>query len=235
MSTSIYNGNYRKNLITHWRQFYPDWDIPTGYHVHHIKPKALGGTHQPKNLIALHPDDHVSIHRCRGDKINDKFILVARRHGKNHPMYGKKHSEETRLKMKEVHKDITGKNNPMYGKKHSEETKKKLSKQKTGKNHPFYGKTRPEETKQKMKQNHKDNSGKNHPFFSGYYITPFGKFASSYEQNEIGTNNLINYCKNNNKIISSRSYALSPYLNTNYPRSIIGKTFKDLVFDFHPR
>ena len=58
----------------------------------------------------------------------------------NHPMYGKKHSKETILKMKnktvseetkrkisENHADISGIKNPFYGKKHSEESKKKLS------------------------------------------------------------------------------------------------------------
>jgi len=42
--------------------------------------------------------------------------------GSNNPFYGKKHTEETRLKMS--HK---GKNNPFYGKKHTEETRLKMS------------------------------------------------------------------------------------------------------------
>ncbi len=32
-----------------------------------------------------------------------------------HPMFGKRHSEESRKKMKEHHADFSGKNNPMYG------------------------------------------------------------------------------------------------------------------------
>ena len=47
--------------------------------------------------------------------------------GENNPMYGKKHSEETRKKMSEHHADVSGENNPFYGKKHSEETRKKMS------------------------------------------------------------------------------------------------------------
>jgi hypothetical protein len=84
MSKPIYTYNYRQNLINYWQQFYPNWDIPKGYHVHHIKPKSLGGTNHPKNLIALHPDDHISIHRCRGDKILDNhFLLSKTKHTKN--------------------------------------------------------------------------------------------------------------------------------------------------------
>jgi len=70
---------YRKNLINYWRQWYPEWDIPNGFHVHHIVPRSCGGNDDPTNLIALHPDDHISIHKHRGDKfINDKFIISVK-------------------------------------------------------------------------------------------------------------------------------------------------------------
>src|SRR5699024_5356286 len=35
--------------------------------------------------------------------------------GANHPMYGRKHSEEARRKMKENRPDFSGEKNPMYG------------------------------------------------------------------------------------------------------------------------
>jgi len=89
--------NYRKNLIQYWRQFYPDWNIPKGFHVHHIKPKSLfkddPRAHHPRNLIALHPDDHVSIHRLRGDATTGNFIRVGGR------VFGYTHSEETKKKI----------------------------------------------------------------------------------------------------------------------------------------
>lgn len=44
--------------------------------------------------------------------------------GKNHPMYGKRHSEKTRQKMSAAR---TGEKNPMSGKHHSDETKQKIS------------------------------------------------------------------------------------------------------------
>ena len=75
-SETIYHPtNYRKNIITYWRQWYPNWNIPTSYHVHHITPRyvckqqgiKIDEMNHPSNLITLHPDDHVSIHRHRGD------------------------------------------------------------------------------------------------------------------------------------------------------------------------
>ena len=95
--------------------------------------------------------------------------------GENNPMYGKKHSPETRKKMGENHKDTSGENNPFYGKthsletlkkiseansgrKHTEEAKKKISEATSGENNPFYGKTHTEEVIKKIRE---ANSGEN--------------------------------------------------------------------------
>jgi len=59
--------------------------------------------------------------------------------GKNNGFYGKSHSVETILKIKENRPNMSGKNNPMYGK--------------TGKDNPNYGRTHTEASKLKMKQN----------------------------------------------------------------------------------
>lgn len=52
--------------------------------------------------------------------------------GNKSHMYGKKHTKETRDKMKENHADFTGENNPFYGKKFTDEAKKKLSESRKG-------------------------------------------------------------------------------------------------------
>jgi group I intron endonuclease len=85
----------------------------------------------------------------------EKTSLFGRK-GKNHPSYGKKHSDKTKKKMSELNR---GKNNPMWGKqspflekKHSDEIKKKLSELNRGKNNPNYGKTASEETKKKISE-----------------------------------------------------------------------------------
>lgn len=117
----IYVGaNYRHNLIKYWQQFSSDWNIPEGYHVNHIKPKCTFEDnddpliHHPRNLIALHSDDHVSIHKCRGDKfVNEKLILSIK--GNNLSVEQKDKLRKNRL-----------------GAKYSTKTKKKMSDAKKG-------------------------------------------------------------------------------------------------------
>ena len=73
--------------------------------------------------------------------------------GENHPMFGKKHSEESRRKISEslkgkyagenhhfYGKNLSGENNPMFGKKHSEESRRKMSENLKGK---FIGENNP--------------------------------------------------------------------------------------------
>lgn len=70
--------------------------------------------------------------------------------GKDHHMYGRILSEETRKKMS---KSRQGKNNPFYGKKHTNKTKNKIIKSLkalAGENHFNRGSKRNEETKRKM-------------------------------------------------------------------------------------
>ena len=70
-----------------------------------------------------------------------------RSQGKNNPMYGKHHSEETKQKISKIDKSYTqtkeyrdnmsrlqsGEKNPMYGRHHSEKTKQKISEKNKGK------------------------------------------------------------------------------------------------------
>ena len=155
-----YSTNFRQNLLDYWQQWYPKWEIPKGYHVHHIKPKCTfedqndPKIHHPSNLIALHPDDHVAIHRCRGDKwANESFLKVLG--NKTSGMKGKHHSEESKNKMRkklrgkklplDQAEKRKGKGNPFYGRTHSKETKLKMSKSSKGIGHPCN-----EETKKKI-------------------------------------------------------------------------------------
>lgn len=119
------------------------------------------------------------------DRMDEETYLLWREHlsnslsGENNPMYGKRHSEDSKRKNSEAHK----------GRTHSEEAKKKISEATKGEknpnygnhklagaNHPNYGKhlseeTRKkigeanrnpsEETRQKMRDNHADFSGGN--------------------------------------------------------------------------
>ena len=91
-----------------------------------------------KHFDANHSSDFYNIlsggQGCAGLKWTDEQRAQAsqRNKGENNPMYGKGykltgehngmygkcHSEKTRKKMRESHKDVSGKNNPMYGANH---------------------------------------------------------------------------------------------------------------------
>lgn len=60
--------------------------------------------------------------------------------------------DENKKKHSKIMKKYKGENHPMYGRKHTEESKKKMSKSTSGKNHPNYGKKLSEETKKKMSE-----------------------------------------------------------------------------------
>ena len=141
--------------------------------------------------------------------------------GHSHPMFGKTHSEKTRKKMSISH----------TGKKLSEYTKQKLSKQRQAEDNPFYGKTHTTKIKQKIRQTH---TGESNYQFKGYYITPWGNFASSTVAAQkcpfnVGHSSIQLWCrKNNHKIISKGSITRSPYLTIN----MLGQTYHDVGFDF---
>ena len=75
----------------------------------------------------------------------------------NHPRWGQKHSLESIKKMRKPHPSIRGKKHYFYGKHHSEETKKKISQKMSGKNHPWYGKHLPKKTMDKIKKHWRKN------------------------------------------------------------------------------
>lgn len=129
----LYPGrDYKKNLIAYWRQYYPNWTIPKGYHVHHIKPVCTFEdrsdlmVHHPRNLIALHVDDHITIHELRGDKFTNSGLLRS--------IAGRKFTKGARLRMAraklgkkrppEVIEKIANTNK---GKKRSAEARKNMS------------------------------------------------------------------------------------------------------------
>jgi group I intron endonuclease len=89
----------------------------------------------------------------------------------NHPMYGKKHTEESKQKMSESLKGLmTGENHPSYGKVKSPETIEKWKKSVEGKfvgeSNPFYGKSHTEGTKKKISESKVGKcGGENHPMY----------------------------------------------------------------------
>jgi len=183
--------------------------------------------------------------------------LSAARKGEKNPSYGKKHTEETRKKIGAAskgrkHSEETRKkmSETRKGKPKSKETKKKMSDALKGENCFWYRKKHSEGTRKKMSEAKKGikhteehkmklsdaKKGEKHPQFKGYYVTPFGKFASALDkqikENNIYDSTVSRWCKNNTTIISKMSYAKSKYLQENFDESIIGKTYKDIGFSF---
>ncbi len=120
-------------------------------HLHHIVPKHMGGSDEPKNLVYLTIEEHAEAHRILYEKyghwqdkiawqglsglITKKEILKQmydERKGEKNYFYGKKHSEETKTKISLANKGR------LKGRKQSFEhiEKRKMS----GKNNHRYGK-----------------------------------------------------------------------------------------------
>lgn len=70
-------------------------------------------------------------------------------------------TDETKEKISKNHADMSGRNNPMYGKRHSEETREKIRQR--NKSKEKRGIERSAEIIQKMKDNHADFSGDKNP------------------------------------------------------------------------
>lgn len=118
-------------------------------HKHHIIPRHMGGTDDPSNLVELTIQEHAEAHRllfekygCWQDEVAwkalsgqipnaeiNRMISIIKNTGKNNHMfgkkkelhhnYGKKHTDETKIKIKNAR--AKQKIN------HSEETKQKIS------------------------------------------------------------------------------------------------------------
>ena len=117
------------------------------------------------------------------------------------------------------------------GSKRNAETKKKMSVAQTGERNPMFGKKHSDNIKNIISQSLKGKYvGDKCSSFKGYYITPFGKFASAREISEsitnISSSTVCTWCKNSNRIITKSMAGISKYLTEND----VGKTFKNIGF-----
>ena len=110
-------------------------------------------------LIFLTVSEHMLLHNeCEHNPMYGKKHSDESKKKMSEAKKGKKLSEETRNKMSEAHKGKhAGENNSMYGKHHTEESKKKMSEAKKGKHHSEETKKRLSEAKKGM---HWYNNGK---------------------------------------------------------------------------
>ncbi len=181
MSTPIYSKtDHRKNITLYWQQYFPKYKIPKFYHVHHIKPKCTFEDkndpmiHHPRNLIALHPDDHQSIHRCRGDIRLANGILSVKQmiRTKEHTNKIADANRGQKRSKPAWNKGLPTEQQPRTGQNHKAESKLKTSKSLTGRKRPH------EVIKKVAKSMIGKSLGKMNGNFLGYYITPWGTFES---------------------------------------------------------
>lgn len=105
--TSTKEGN--KGKLLHrifWEHFY-NFEVPKGYEIHHKNGNKSDNC--ILNLQLVNQYEHRSAHKRK----------------ENHPLYGRKHTLESRKKMSDA---LKGKNHPLYGKSHSLEQKLRMSK-----------------------------------------------------------------------------------------------------------
>ncbi len=92
-----------------------------------------------------------------------KLEMSTRNSGSGNPFYGKNHSLETKLFLKNRIEGLTWEE--QMGEERASLRKEKQSETYTGEGNPFYGKTHTVETKNKISESHRDCSGSNNPMF----------------------------------------------------------------------
>lgn len=95
------------------------------------------------------------------------------------------------------------------------------------------GQKRNQKTRDKVS---KSKTGNLNPKFNGYYITPIGRFDSLTKASEIlylSKPTIRSWCKTATKTINIHSIKQSKYLKS-LKESPMGKTFREIGFDFEP-
>lgn len=132
---------------------------------------------------------------CPSIEVRQKISIAKKGKmiGRKNPFYGKKHSKETRQKMKENHADYSGRNHPMFGRTLLTETKRKIGIASKGRN---IGRKHTEEAKEKIRRS---NSC---------------KWLIIYPNNTIEIiKNLNNFCNKNKLNVSAMSMVSSGKYN----------------------
>lgn len=216
----------------------------TGYiEKHHILPRSMGGNEDKENIVKLTAREHYIAHW-----LLTKFVPAVNKKSMNYALWLMSQDNTTSAKgyritsrhfeyNRKQHRIMkSGVNNPQYGKPSwiSGKTKDtcsivaRIAEQKIGVGNAMYGKNHSTATRQLMSVTH---TGENSSYFKGYYLTPFGKFASTHlaeKATGLTAQTILNWCKaNNHKKFTGKGKAAKKF-----PDEWKGKTFKELGFGF---
>jgi group I intron endonuclease len=131
-----------------------------------------------------------------GKKISEEHRMKLKKY-----MTGKKLSEKTIQKLRELN---LGENNPNYGKHPSDETRKKLSECRRGEKNPFYGKRHSEETRQKIKDGLAASNKT--PYLKGYVVCVSGQYKGQRKTSKEWCELLHIECSNFSSHLSGKKY-----------------------------
>ena len=208
---------------------------------HHIIPECLGGGNDSSNMVLLTAKEHFVCHHLL-TKIYDspklKFAFwamcnqtsgdVTRNYRINSAAY--QTARENFAKQNSIRH--SGKKMPESHCISSSIRWKENNPHKSGSESHLYGVSRSDDTKAKISQTKKNNPEKN-AAFKGHYITPFGTFASANEASRvlnIGVDVIRKRCSKSDTVLTKRNINGTIGLTI----SDIGKTFKELGWDFLP-
>jgi group I intron endonuclease len=114
---------------------------------------------------------------------------------------------------------------------HTDESREKIRQARIGTKQTDEARARQSETRKSM-----DMKGADSCRFGGYFVTPWGKFGSSYqavENQSITQPSVWKWCKNPDGIICRKAFAKSAYLKA-LGEGVIGQTPRSLGFSFEP-
>lgn len=213
----------------------------TYYERHHIVPKSLGGLDTNENLVLLTAKEHFVCHHLltkihqESDSLQFAFWAMCNQ---------TRGSERIRInsvtyqRSKERFAQINSKRHK--GKKVSQEQIEMFRVQmlnnnphKSGPLSHLFGTSWPEARK-KLVSNTKKSFPENNGSFKGWYVTPYGKFASCrqvIEASGLSYDQIYSRCKNSLKIVNKKIVSL----NSDLTDLQIGKTFQELGWDFVPK
>jgi len=213
---------------------------------HHIIPKCVGGSNHKDNLVLLTAREHFICHRLLTHLYPDnnklKFAFwamcnqltgdVIRKYKVTSGLYSKAklnfatvNSKRHKGKKISQHQIDTARRymlsdrNPRRGK--------------VGKLSPLFEIPRSEDTKNKIKETklkHPENNGQ----YKGNYVTPLGIFSSSYQAanaHSLHSTTVIKRCKENQVPLTPKAFNSLKDISPDN----VGKTFKELGWDFIPK